>query len=255
MWHGLCRSACGILWGAFLRQPSMHLRLTLLALCLLPGLALAHHGQDFLLVESPGIPHPGNAYFIGNSSFALTHADEQAEIEPALLVGVTHRVALELHGHTEKLAGENWRYEATAPAIHFLLSDPERHDALKVGLSAEYEVAAEQGAPDNIEMRLSAEKGINRNKWGGNLIFNRQQHGKGEFGAALGLRHQFNDGFAAGVEAQGSFERAQGAEFLAAGYWEHEQSWGLKLGLGAQKDDQNHFVPMARVGVVIRLRG
>jgi hypothetical protein len=232
----------------------MSRRLIALALCLLPGLAVAHHGQDFLLVESPGLPHPGDIYFIANSSFALSDATEQAGIEPALLVGVTHRVAFELHVHTAKIAGEDWRYEATAPAIHVLLTDPERHDGLKVGLSAEYEVAAEHGAQDNFELRLSAQNGNEHTKLAGNLIFDRQQHNSGEFGAAFALRHQFNAGFAAGFEAQGSFKHAEGAEILAAGYWEHDQSWGLKLGLGAQKDDKNHFSPMAHVGVVIRIR-
>jgi hypothetical protein len=229
-------------------------RLTVLALFLLPGLAVAHHGQDFLLVESPGLPHPGDIYFIANSSVALSDANEQAGIEPALLFGVAHRVAFELHGHIEKLAGENWRYEATAPAIHVLLTDPDRHEGLKVGLSAEYEIAAEHGSPDNVELRLSAQNGNERTKWAGNLIFDREQHDTGEFGAAFGLRHQFNAGFAAGFEAQSSFRRSEGAEILAAGYWEHNQSWGLKLGLGAQKDDENHFSPMAHVGVVIRIR-
>ena len=96
--------------------------------------------------------------------------------------------------------------------------------------------------------------GDNRTKWAGNLFFDRQQHGRGEFGGALALRHQFDAAFAAGIEAQGCFQRAEGTEIIAAAYWEHEQSWGVKLGLGARKDEQDRFAPMARVGLVIRIR-
>lgn len=218
-----------------------------------PALALAHHGQDFLLVESPQVPHPGNMYFIADSQFALDNAEEQAGFEPALLVGVTPRIAFELHAHTEKLAGESWRYEATAPAIHVLLTNPERHDGLKVGLSAEYEIAREADAADNTELRLSVERGKAHGKWAANLILDRAQGGSSELGAAVGLRHQFNPRFALGAEAQASFRHSEGAQLLATGSWEKEQAWTIKLGLGGQKDEDGRFAPVAHVGLVLRL--
>src|SRR5207342_854145 len=118
------------------------------SLALTPLAALAHHGQDFLIVESPSVTHPGNVYLLANAAAALeSDAEEQAGFEPALLVGVAPRVALELHAHTAKLAGDSWNYEATAPSVHVLLTDPERHDGLKAGLSAEYEIAREATPP------------------------------------------------------------------------------------------------------------
>src|SRR5262245_17137759 len=123
------------------------------ALACAPFAATAHHGQDFLLVESPTVPHPGDVYFLANAAAALDNdAQQQAGFEPALLIGVCLRLAFELHAHTEKLAGEDWNYEATAPSLHLLLTDPENHDGLKAGLSAEYEIAREADAADRLEV-------------------------------------------------------------------------------------------------------
>lgn len=226
-----------------------------LALALLPSLALAHHGQDFLLVESPAIPHPGQLYLLANADVALDHdAEEQAGFEPALLFSVSPRVAFELHAHTEKLAGDSWRYEATAPAVHFLLTDPQRHDGLKVGLSAEYEIAAHAGDTDNTEIRLAFEDSRDANKWAANLIANREQGGDSDFGAALGFRHQLRNDLALGIEGQGSFRHAEGGEVLLAGYYEHAQAFAFKFGVGGERGENGDYAPMLRFGIVLRLR-
>ncbi|AXK71255.1 hypothetical protein DWG18_02420 [Lysobacter sp. TY2-98] len=231
-------------------------RLAGLWLALAPSLALAHHGQDFLILESPAVPHPGNVYLLANAHAALEGgADEQAGMEPALLVGVTPRVSFELHAHAEKLSGSSWAYEATAPAVHVLLTDPANHHGLKVGIGAEYEVAAHQDGRDNTEVRLSFEDGDEALKWGANLIASREQGGSAEFGGAFGVRRAVRDGFALGAEGQTSFERAAGSELLLGAYFEHEQTWALKLGVGGVRDESGHVAPTARLGLVLRLKG
>jgi hypothetical protein len=226
-----------------------------LILAVLSGLASAHHGQDFLLLESPGVPHPGDAYLIANAHAALEgDAEEQAGFEPALFVGLTPRVAFELHAHTEKQADEGWNYEATAPAVHVLLSDSAKHHGLKVGIGAEYEIARESDAPDNVEVRLSLENEIDATKWGGNLIFKREQGGDTDLGAALGFRHGIGSGWALGMEGRSSFQHAAGAQALAGAYYEHGQAWALKLGLGGERNEEGNVTPMAHFGLVLRLR-
>jgi hypothetical protein len=227
----------------------------LMAFAVAPSVAFAHHGQDFLLLESPTVPHPGSIYLIANSHVALERdAEERAAIEPALIFGISPRFAFELHAHEEKLAGEPWTYEATAPAIHVLFTDPDRHDGLKIGLSAEYEIAAEHGAADNTELRLSFEKGSEQDKWAGNLIASREQGGETDFGAALGFRHEIHEGFALGVEGQSSFQRAEDAQLVAGAYFENEQSWTIKLGIGGQRESDGHISAVAHFGLVLRLR-
>ncbi len=225
-----------------------------LALACSPSLALAHHGQDFLLLESPTVPHPGSVHLIANSRFMLeSGSEEQAEFAPALLFGISPRVAFELHAHSEKLSGEGWNYEATAPAIHILLTDPEREDGFKLGLSAEYEIAAEDGAPDNSELRLSMENGDEKTKWGANLIASREQGGDSDFGASLGVRHTVSEGLALGVEAESSFRHSEGAQVLAGAYWDRPSGMAWKLGLGAVRGEDGDFAPTLHLGLVLAL--
>ena len=227
----------------------------LAALMLMPCQAFAHHGQDFLLLESPTVPHPGNIYLIGNTHAALfAGVEEQAGFEPALLVGISPRIAFELHAHTEKLAGQHWDYEATAPAIHVLLTDPARHEGFKAGISAEYEVAAANGGRDNVEVRLSLENGTEQNKWAGNLIASREQGGCNDFGAEFGFRHEIRPGLALGVEGQSSFQRAEGAQLLAGAYFELDESRTIKFAIGGLRDEQGGTRSVAHVGLVLRLR-
>lgn len=215
--------------------------------------AWAHHGQDFLLVESPTVPHPGDAYLLANLGVALADSDEQAGFEPALLVGIAPRFAFELHGHTEKLAGEPWRYEATAPSVHVLLTDPERHDGLQSGLSAEYEIAREGGG-DTLEVRWSVQHAAPRYKAGANLVYRHEEGGTGHFGAVIGTHWRVAPRVALGAEAQGDFDRAEGTEAIASAHWECDEAWSLKFGLGGQRTDDGRWVPLARFGLVLRLR-
>jgi hypothetical protein len=230
------------------------LRVPCIAFALTPCLAAAHHGQDFLLVESPAVPHPGSVYLIADAHAAISgDAEEQASFEPALLFGVTPRIAFELHAHSEKLEGESWAYEATAPSIHLLLTDPEKESGPKVGLSAEYEIASEDGEPNNTEVRLSVESGSGQNKWAGNLIASREQGGSTELGVALGFRRQIRAGVALGAEGQGSFERAEGAQLLATTYFEKEAFGTFKIGLGGQRIPDGDFEPALHLGLVLRV--
>jgi hypothetical protein len=228
--------------------------LCLASIALAPSLAFAHHGQDFLLVESPTVPHPGSVYLIANGHAALSgDASERASFEPALLFGATPRFAFELHAHTEKLAGENWTYEALAPAVHVLLTDPDKHEGLKVGLSVEYEIAAKDDGSDNSEMRLSVENGTEQSKWAANLIASKEEGGDSDVGMALGFRREVREGLALGVEAQSSFRHAQGAQILAATYFENERLGTFKLGFGGDRNERGRFSPVLHLGIVLRL--
>ena len=229
--------------------------LCLAALMLSPCQAFAHHGQDFLLLESPTVPHAGNVYLIANAHTALSgDAEERAGFEPALLVGISPRIAFELHAHAEKPAGQRWDYEATAPAIHVLLTNPAKHGGFKAGISTEYEFAAANGGRDNLEVRLSLENGTEENKWAGNLIASREQGGGNDFGAALGFRHEVRPGLALGAEGQSSFQRAEGAQLLAGAYLELDESRTIKFAIGGVRDEQGRTQPVTHVGFVLRLR-
>jgi hypothetical protein len=228
--------------------------LLFVALSLSAFAASAHHGQDFLLVETPATPHPGNVYLLVNANAALdSDADEQGELEPALLFGATPRIAFEVHGHLHKDAGDALRYEATAPSIQVQLTDPSRHEGFRAALSAEYEIAREADAPDNLSVRLALGHERGANQFGANLVFDREEGGTTDLGTALGYRRALSERVALGIEAQGSLRHAEGAEALAGAYFEIDPRWTVKCGLGARREGDGSTTPIAAVGLVLRL--
>jgi hypothetical protein len=234
-------------------MPRLPAALAAIAL-LLPSLASAHHGQDYLLLSSPGIPHPGDTYLLLGGQAALDgDADEVGAFEPSLLFGASERVAFELHAHVEKLRGEDWNVEAVAPAIHLLLSDPDKHHGLRVGLSAEYEFAADSGAADNAELRLSLENTLPGGSWAANLIASREQGGAIDTGLGLGFRHPVRRGLSLGVEGQASLQHADGAQLLVGAYFEKAQARAIKLGLGAERGEDGAWQPVAHAQVVLHI--
>jgi hypothetical protein len=236
------------------RNP-LNMRRTLLTLALLaaPALASAHHGQDFLLLESPTVPHPGDVYLLANADLALDgDAEEQASFAPAILIGATPRVAFELHAHAADVEGEGWHHEAIAPAIHLLLTDPHAHEGLKVGLSAEYEIG-HGDEPDAMEVRLSAEQERGRLLLAGNLVAEKETDESASYAASIGLRGQLSERVALGAEAQHDFDD-QAGELLAGLYLGDEPGWALKLGLGATRDEDGNSGGVARIGLVLKLR-
>src|SRR5205823_491223 len=164
---------------------------------------LAHHGKDFLLVESYDLPEPGEFYLFGSTAIADGNG-VSLELEPSLLVGLMPRVAFELHSHITKEPEQSLEYEATAPSLHFQLSPPNSRFPVHFGLSAEYEIANQTGA-NRFETRLVVETEISRWKLVGNLLGERQQGGDSDIGYAVGARYDFSDQFAFGFEAQGPF--------------------------------------------------
>lgn len=228
------------------------LRLLAATLAFLPLTAFAHHGQDYLLVESPTIPHPGNVYFLANAEYAR---GGEIELEPALLWAVSPRCSFELHAHEMREPGEGWRYEATAPAVHLLLSDPAAHHGTRVGLSAEYEIARDAGEPDKVEVRLSVQRPAGNWTLAGNLVAEKPEGERAELGYALGARHALAERWTGTLEARGSFEHGDDHELLAGLVWERGQSLGVKLGLGAERSEDGDYEGVLHLGLILRLRG
>lgn len=236
------------------RSPFSRRLLCLGSFLMAPSLALAHHGQDYLLVESPALPSSGSAYLIGSGHVALSkEADERASFAPALLVGVTPRLALEMHVHTERTADAGWTYEAIAPAVKILLTDPGKQVGFKAGISAEYEFAAEDDDGDEVELRLSLEIGDELARWTANPVANREEGGDSDLQAALGVRRAMHPGFAIGVEAQGSLRHSEGAQMLAAAYFENRRLGTVKIDMGGERTALVGYIPTAHFGWVLPL--
>jgi hypothetical protein len=226
------------------------IRFIVAVLALLPITAFAHHEQDFLVVESPTIPHPGDVYLLANAELAK---GGEVELEPSLLWALSPRWSFELHAHEMREPGEGWRYEATAPAVHVLLSDPEAHHGTRVGLSAEYEIASDSEEPDNLAVRLSVQRPVGGWTLAGNLLAEKPQGERTDLGYALGARHALAERWTGTLEARGSFEHAEESELLAGLVWERDQAFGLKFGVGAERTEDGDYEGVLHLGVIVRL--
>jgi hypothetical protein len=213
--------------------------------------ATAHHGKDFLVVESYELPHPGDVYFVSSAAMGRDGSDTALELEPSLLVGVCSRVALELHAHVSRQPHEAMSYEATAPSLHLQLTPPKSYFPVRVGLSAEYEFAARASAHDRAEARLILESAFGRSRLAFNLVGEHEPTADSTLGYAAGYRYEFTEVVACGVEAQGPFTRGSSHELIAAVYAEPTQRVTVKLGAGTELA-RSKVNPLVRFGVVLR---
>lgn len=195
------------------------------------SIAYAHHGKDYVLVESYDIPHPGAAFGLSTYSYSRDGGIDSSEIEPGLLFGVLPRVAVEVHAHAAKAEGESFHYEATAPAVHFQITDHHSQTPIQIGGSAEYEVAAHDG-PNRFESRLIFEVPLSSSKITANVIGDRVEGDKWKSGYAAGYRADVSAIAALGVEAQGLFDSNSAQELLLGLYLEPTETITLKLSVG-----------------------
>lgn len=92
--------------------------LILVVLVFVAAPLLAHHGKDFLLVESYELPHTKALYAVSAEEAIFGRGTVTFRDEPSLLLGLTGRVAAEVHVHIEKEPGRSARLAAIAPAVH-----------------------------------------------------------------------------------------------------------------------------------------
>jgi hypothetical protein len=192
--------------------------------------AFAHHGKDFLVVESYEVPHPGDAYALATTEYLRDGGAEESEIEPSVLFGIADGLAGEMHAHLAKAPGESFKYEAVAPALHWQLTGSDSDFPVRVGISAEYEIA--KSAPDRAESRLVLEKGFDGSKLALNVLTSHEAGSATRYGYAAGYRYEFDERVALGLETQGFFDAPAACEALLGAYLEPVESFTIKLGLG-----------------------
>jgi hypothetical protein len=200
---------------------------------LLPGVVCAHHGLDFVVVQTAHLPAQGAGYAIGRIDY-ISEKEDEMEFEPALLYGATDWLTLELHAHFEKESGESAKYESLAPALHFRLTP--REQQLSFGVSVEYEIAHDSAADDVLE--LTAILGYEFSEWmvTANVLLEDSSGSSGEWGYAAGVRHSFNGDHAFGLEMNGSLEGGNSSEALIGYYGELSRWFSLNAGIGAGID-------------------
>jgi hypothetical protein len=220
---------------------------TTLLLLVFAAPAFAHHGKDFLLVESYELPHPKALYAVSAEELMFGRGAAAFRDEPSLLFGLTDRVAAEVHAHLEKSPGENLNLEAIAPAIHIRLLDS---SAFHVGLSAEYEIAR-PGNGNAAALRLIFGRSIGEGAIVGNIGLDRAEGERTRAFYAIGYRPDMEGTTSWGIEAQGALRHGEQHEAIVAGYHQISERLTLKGGAGVAVGAGKPLA-LIRTGVVWR---
>jgi hypothetical protein len=225
-----------------------------LAVVASPLPALAHHGKGFLLVESDEMPHERQLFFFSSQDLIHAEGENEIELSPALLYGLTERFAFETHAHFAKAPGESLRYEAIAPALRVNLNSPMSDSPLRLGLGAEYEIARGE-EPDNMEGRLIAAYRTTDVNFTVNLIAERvrEDGAEWEWGYAAGFRPQPERRLGVGIEALGTLSGPSSHEVLGGVYFTGNRLT-LKAGVGKGFGEAGPDWTI-RTGIVVRLGG
>jgi len=189
----------------------------------------AHHGRDFLLVQTSHIPEQGGLYGLTRQDYTQEEHDE-VEVEVAFLFGLLDWMAVEVHGHIEKQSRESPNYESTAPAIHWRFTP--RAYAIGVGASVEYAFSNDDEA-DMVE--LSGVSAFENEDWiaAFNLKYEKAEGEEEEWGYSAGVRRAVSAGVALGIEITGTFEDEEDGEVLGAIYGDIGDRLTINVGVGA----------------------
>jgi len=238
------------------------------AASLVSSAAAAHHGLDFLLVQTAHLPEKGTGYVFARYDYvdaddeedgdgmgaahdddasAGHHGAQGSEIEPAVLYGVADWLAFEAHAHYGREDGD-WRYESIAPAVHMRVTP--RGQPFSVGVSVEYAFAHGDAHADAFE--VTGAFGYAMEKWimAGNVVYAKPSGHSGDWAYAAGVRRTFRERHGVGLEAQR--ENGGATELLVGYYGEIADRLTLNAGVGTGVGDGPDAT--ARFGFIWRFR-
>lgn len=195
--------------------------------------ASAHHGKDFLLLETDDMPLPGHVYAI-TSTDTLVDADgvRTTEITPGLLFGLGNRVAIEPHFHVARSADRSWHYDATAAEIRFASGNLPGSE-WRTAVSLEGEKPRDSEENSGGQARLVLARTFPNMLFAANLIVDKDlaPHTKPSYSVGVGALTPLANGDRAGVEAILRSPLADGVE-IVPGYYHSSGVTSVKLGVG-----------------------
>lgn len=201
----------------------------------------AHHGRDFLLIQSAHIPEARTGYLIARQDYIDREDGYEYEFEPGLVGGITDWLTLELHGHIAKEEHESTKHESTA-GVAYVRFTP-RRSPLSAGATVEYARAADHDANDEMAGALLLT--YEHDSWIAALNLDASHEldaGAGnDFGVRGGVRRKLSPHAALGVEAVGAFDRPEGREVLLGLYLQPIHTLTINLGTGTGFDGGPDF--------------
>ena len=201
----------------------------ILAMLIWSNAANAHHGVDFITVETARLPHQGAGYAMARADH-IAGMEDETEFEPAVLFGVTDWMSTEVHAHFARPDGGSFEYEALAPALNFRFTP--RDSRFSAGVSAEYEFQRHADEEDVFGLTLMGAYDAGSWLFGANMRLETISGSDDEWSFAAGMRRAINDRIGLGLELTGSLETSDATEVLLGFYGELTDRFTLNAGLG-----------------------
>jgi hypothetical protein len=246
------------------RPFALVMSLATVAMGLAAAPSLAHHGKDFLLLETDDLPSPGHVYALAAADTIRTGDGERAtEITPALVFGLGNRLALEPHFHFAREGENRFRYDATALGIRYRIGNlgrsdwrmalsfeaekPRRHESDDDGHDdgghhdeavtpqhANHEIADTREENSAGSFRLILARTFPRALVAINLIANRELISGGErsYGIGAGVLTPLSNGDQIGIETVTQLPPRDGIEILPSYSHRIGRDASLKVGVG-----------------------
>lgn len=197
--------------------------------------AAAHHGRDFLLLETDDMPAKGQSYAVLSVDTKRNAAGDHAtEITPGVVLGLGKRLVVEPHFHLEREPSDEFRYAASAVGLRYRLGDLGR-SGWRGALSAEAEITRNRAAePSGGSLRLIAARTFPKALVAVNLITGREftAGGDGTLAIGAGVMTPLKNGDQIGLEAIVSLPTKDGFEILPSYAHRFGKNSQVKLGIG-----------------------
>ncbi len=196
--------------------------------------AAAHHGRDFLLLETDDMPAKGDSYLVATVDTIRTKDERATEITPGLVLRAGNRVAIEPHFHIAREAGESFRYAASALGVRLRLGDI-GHTGWRAALSGEVEVTRNRAAePTGGTFRFIAATTRPCALVTANVIVGHEftAGGASNYALGLGALAPLSNGDQVGIESIVSLPLREGIEILPSYSHRFGKRTQGKIGVG-----------------------
>ena len=196
--------------------------------------AFAHHGKDFMLLETDDRPLPGSVYFVGSYDTVIdTDGQKSEEYTAGVLFGIGDRLAVEPHVHYARSPQTGLHYDAAALGIRYAAGYLGRSE-WRFALSGEVEKPNDGAEPTNGLARLILVRNLPDTLVAANILVGRtfDSAGAQTYGLQIGALKPLAPKASATIEVSTAFPLRDGVEILPGYVYKLDSITTAKAGIG-----------------------